>query len=128
KYAPRLTHIEANYFRAFGNRILLGRAFASADRPGAPNVAIVNTAAASAFWPGQRALGQQVFLGDSGSAGELLTVVGVADNMKGGQQQERHWPTVYRPFEQARVYHPAASLYVRIADNRAEALTASVAA
>jgi putative ABC transport system permease protein len=75
---------------------------------------VLNRAAAARFWPGEEAIGRQVFVGDSEGTGEWLTVVGVAEDVERGAMVERHWSTLYRPLDQAPLYHPAASLVVRI--------------
>ncbi len=110
---PRVQAVDASYFETFGASILAGHGFTAADRPGDRAVCVINAAAAAAFWPGERALGRQVFVGDS-TKGEWLTVVGVATDVEQGEMVERHWPTIYRPLEQAPLYHPAAFLYVRL--------------
>lgn len=98
--------VESNYFETLGIPIVHGRALSPADRRGAPLVAVVNRAAASTLWPGEPALGRRVFLGDSGSAGEWATVVGVVEDVEWGEMVRRHWPRLYRPLAQAPIYHP----------------------
>ena len=112
--SPRVEAVDASFFETFRTTILAGRGFVEADRRGDRPVCIIDAAAAAAFWPGELALGRQVFVGDS-TGGEWLSVVGVAANIEEGDMAERHWPTIYRPFAQAPLYHPAASLYVRLA-------------
>ena len=63
------------YFRAMGISIKAGRDFTSNDRKGAPLVAIVNEAAARAFWPGQPAVGQRV-QSTKPEPAEVIAVVG----------------------------------------------------
>jgi predicted permease len=115
---PRVKAVSPDYFKTWKNPVLLGRAFAATDRAGAPLVAIVNRACASAFWPGMNPLGRRVFLGDSASGGEWLTVVGVTEDVEGGYYRFRHGLVVYRPFEQARLYHASVTLYVRPVGDR----------
>lgn len=112
--SPRVQAVDADFFETFAARILAGRGFTPFDRRGAGAVCIVNLAAATAFWPGEPALGRQVFVGDS-TGGEWLTVIGIAGNIEQGEMVERRWPTIYRPLDQAPLHHPAASLYVRMA-------------
>jgi ABC-type antimicrobial peptide transport system permease subunit len=122
---PVVKAVDLNYFETFGTRLVSGRLFAAGDAPGAPLVAIINKAAADVFWPGRNPLGRRVFVGDSASAGEMLTVIGVAANAERGELVQRHWPMVYRPFRQGRIYHAAARLYVRAGDDNPAVLAAA---
>lgn len=115
---PLLKAVDAGFFQTLGSPLVKGRPFTSADQFGAPNVAIVNEAAASAFWPGQDPLGKEVSAGDAPADAELLTVVGVATDMERGEMIERHWPMVYRPLPQARVYRAPAILHLRVQSAR----------
>jgi putative ABC transport system permease protein len=105
--------VDASYFETVGTTILDGRGFTSTDRRGSRPICVVNATAAAVFWAAGRALGQQVFVGDS-AGGEWLTVVGVAATIEQGEMASRQLPTIYRPLDQAPLYHPAASLYVRL--------------
>ncbi len=125
---PVVKAVDAEYFRTFGTRLIAGRTFTAADRPGGALVAMVNKAAADAFWPGQNPIGRRVYVGDTPADGELLTVIGVAGNAERGELIERHWPMVYRPFAQAPVYHSAAALYVRIEPGKRGVIGAAQAA
>jgi predicted permease len=68
----------SDYFATVGTRILRGRAFTSADRLGAPTVAVVSKSMAQALWPGQEALGRCIRLGADSMP--CTTVVGVAED------------------------------------------------
>jgi predicted permease len=116
---PVLTAVDPPYFATWGMRLLRGRSFGPADGAGAAPVAIVNRSAAARFWPGQDPLGRQIFVGDSGAAGQLLTVIGVSADAERGELIERHWPFVYRPLAQATLWHTAGGLQIRI-DDRAD--------
>lgn len=111
---PNVKAVDPGYFASWGIRLVLGRSFNTADDRAAPLVAIVNKAAAAMLWPGQNPVGRQLVVGDSNSVGERLVVIGVAANAERGPLVGPHWPTVYRPFGQARIYHPAATLTVRV--------------
>ncbi|HEY4216697.1 MAG TPA: ABC transporter permease [Gemmatimonadaceae bacterium] len=124
---PVLKAVDPSYFTTFGTRLLLGRQFSADDRRAALPVAIVNKTAARTLWPGRNAIGQQVFVGDSTNVGELLTVVGVADDAERGEMMSRHWPAVYRPFQQATIYHAAGSLHLRLSSDNASTLAAAEA-
>ncbi|HXD49634.1 MAG TPA: ADOP family duplicated permease [Gemmatimonadaceae bacterium] len=122
---PFVKAVDVDYFTTFGMTFVAGRGFGPEDSRGAPLVAVVNRAAAGAFWPHQNAVGRQVFLGDSGSAGELLTVVGVTRDVERGDLSRRHWAIVYRPMAQARFYHAVSALYVRVAGDSPSSLSAA---
>ena len=47
--------VSADYFTTLGIRIVDGRAFTAADRPGAPDAAVVSQTLARTLWPGRRA-------------------------------------------------------------------------
>ena len=119
---PRVEAVSHEYFETLETPILRGRGFTAADAEGTRPVAVLNRAAAVRFWPGENPLGRQVFVGDSIRAGEFLTVIGVVADLERGEMIERHWSVVYRPLEQSPLYHPAASLFVRIPDQPGVAL------
>lgn len=124
---PVVRAVDTDHFATWRIRLLQGRTFIPADRYGEPLVAIVDRTAASTFWPGQNPLGRSIFTGDSLSNGELLTVIGVVDDVERGDMADRHWPTVYRPLRQADFYHTGASLAMKIAVGRPEAISAAEA-
>ncbi len=67
-----------DYFRTMGTRILRGRPFSAADRPGAPRVAVVSEAMARVLWPGKDAIGQCMRV--SADTMPCTTVIGVAED------------------------------------------------
>jgi predicted permease len=107
--------VDASYFDTLGIPVVAGRAFLERDDRGAAPVALVNRAAASRWWPGQSALGQRIFLGDSASVGESATVVGIVDDVERAEMIHRHFPRIYRPLAQARIYHPFIQMHFRAA-------------
>lgn len=120
---PRVKAVDPDFFTTLKNPLLMGRAFAADDRAGTLPVAIVNKAYASAAWPGRSPLGRRVFLGDSASFGQWLTVVGVSEDVEArGNYTLRHAPVIYRPFDQAQFYHPSVRLAVRLAGDRVDVL------
>jgi putative ABC transport system permease protein len=72
----------AGYFHLMGTPILAGRDFAETDGPGTPGVAIVNETAARRFWPGQSPLGRQISLPITRERSMLLSVVGLAADVR----------------------------------------------
>lgn len=71
--------ISESYFETLHIPVLAGRAFARADRPGKPDVAIVNLAAAQHFWGNQDPVGKR-FSVDSGKS--WIQIVGVSGNVR----------------------------------------------
>ena len=87
------------YFSTLGVVIVRGREFTSADRDGAPRVAIVSDALAAATWPGQDPIGKRLKFGGLDSRNEWLTVVGVAGTTR-YRELATPRPTLYVPVEQ----------------------------
>jgi len=96
------------YFQSVGTSLLRGRDFAAQDAPTSPRVAIVNEAAANAYWPGGDAVGRFVRLFGEGSPVE---VIGVARNANYRAIGERPQPFVY--FSMRQYYFPTAVLYIK---------------
>jgi putative ABC transport system permease protein len=67
--------VTPDYFAALGIAVMSGRAFTAADRDSAQDVAIISSAAARRFWPGQDPVGRQFRFGDA--TGSKVTIVGV---------------------------------------------------
>jgi predicted permease len=70
-----------SYFETMGTRIVRGRAFTEADAADAPPVVVVNEAMARALWRDKDPIGQVMRI-DSDTM-PFLTVIGVAENMRG---------------------------------------------
>ncbi len=73
-----VNHVSEDYFGTFGMRILEGRTFTHRDGPRAPPVAIINEAAARAWFGGRSAIGQTIDFGDSA----VYEVIGVVHDTK----------------------------------------------
>ncbi len=72
--------VTPGYFGVMSIRLEAGRGFSEADRSGSPAVAIVTTATARRFWPGQSAIGKHVrFSGER----DWRAIVGVVADVKG---------------------------------------------
>jgi predicted permease len=68
------------YFKAFGMRVLEGRDFDEADRPGSLHVAVVSEDFARRYWPGESALGKRIGVEDPAHQ-DWAVVVGVVNNI-----------------------------------------------
>ena len=71
--------VTENYFETLRIPVLAGRAFTRADRPGAPDVAIVNRSAARHYWGAQDPIGKR-FSADGGKS--WTQIVGVAGDVR----------------------------------------------
>lgn len=78
--------------------LLAGRGFSEVDRPGAPEVAIVNESFAKRFWPDGDAIGKHI---GYPWPSEWMTIVGVVRDTKVDSLTEGRNATVYRPLAQA---------------------------
>jgi predicted permease len=96
------------YFKTLGIPLLRGRDFSARDGSGNPHVAIVNEAAAAAYWPGDNPVGRRIqFAGE----GLPVEVIGVARNANYQTIGERPQALVYLSLIQ--YYFPTAVIYVR---------------
>ncbi|HEX7185448.1 MAG TPA: ABC transporter permease [Thermoanaerobaculia bacterium] len=114
------------FLRALGISIARGRAFDERDREGSTQVAVLNEAAASRFFPGEDPLGKRLVLGtnDDGSPNQF-EIVGIFRDIKQNTLQEEIEPQMLLPYAQA----PLASLAV-VVRTRSDpaAMTAAAAA
>ena len=96
---PFETYVTPNFFRVAGLDIRDGRAFTEQDRAGAQKVVVVNAPLARGLWPGQRAVGRCLFLGE---APDCTTVVGVAESaLEFGLRGTNRTQHYYVPLDQA---------------------------
>jgi len=107
--------VSPGYFETLGIRLLRGRDFTAADRPGTEPVIVVNEAYAARYWPGRDPLAERVSV--RGDDGPWLRVVGIVANTAYNSRSEAPPPTMLLPFAQH--YHAAAKLHVRTAGDPA---------
>ncbi len=88
-----------DYFKAMGIPLLDGRTFTENDRANMPLVVIVDQSMARDCWPGERAVGKRMHVGNPRKGLPWATVVGVVADTKGGfdQPSGEQW---YVPAEQ----------------------------
>jgi putative ABC transport system permease protein len=99
KFAPfSITY--GDYFRALRIRLLDGRYFGDGDRPNSLPVVIVNQSMANHCWPGQRAIGKRMHVGNPQKGLPWATVVGVVADTKGGSRDEPTMDQWYMPAQQ----------------------------
>ena len=96
---PFENYVTPNFFRVAGLDIRDGRGFTEHDRAGAQKVVVVNAPLADGVWPGQRAVGRCLFLGE---ASDCTTVVGVAESaLEFGLRDTNRVGHYYVPLDQA---------------------------
>jgi ABC-type antimicrobial peptide transport system permease subunit len=91
----RLNHVSEDYFEAFGIAVLAGRTFTARDEADAAKVAIVNEAAARAYFGGRNPIGERVSFNTS-----TYEVVGVVRDHKHRSLREEVPRFVYIPIWQ----------------------------
>ncbi len=101
--------IYGDYFRAMGVALLDGRYFTQEDRPNAPLVVIVNQSMAKHSWPGQRAIGKRMHVGNPHKGLPWATVVGVVADTKIGSRDEPSSDQWYFPAQQPAILYGSAS-------------------
>jgi predicted permease len=86
------------YFETMGTRIVRGRAYADADRAGAPRVMVVSESMGRALWPHADPLGQCVKV--HADTMPCTTVIGIAEDMIQNDLQTSTRFHYYMPVEQ----------------------------
>jgi predicted permease len=88
-----------NYLQTLKARLVRGRMLSAQDRPGAPQVMLINEAFARRYFPGEDPVGQVVGEGDL-ALSSLRTIVGVVADVREGALDADLWPAEYRTLEQ----------------------------
>jgi predicted permease len=91
---------DGDYFRAIGIALRDGRYFTADDRSDAPLVVIVNESMARHSWPGQRAVGRRMHVGNPKKGYPWATVVGVVADTTLGARDEPVADQWYCPVRQ----------------------------
>ena len=94
-----LESIFPNYFATLEVPLVRGRAFTTADREGAVNVAVVSEDVASQLWPHQDPIGKRLKMGSPTSGAGWFEVVGVAAQTR-YRTVTTSRPTLYLPAAQ----------------------------
>jgi predicted permease len=92
------TIISPGFFDAAGTPILRGRDFQETDAANSQPVAIINSAMAKKFWPGEDPIGKQVAPGSR--LYPIETIVGVVADVKHLSLREEPPPEMYVPYTQ----------------------------
>ena len=93
--------VTPDFFKALGVPVLRGRAIEPTDIASAPPVFVVNETFAKRFFPNQNVIGQAIRLGwGRSSKGVTNDIVGVVQDVRGGDLGAPPDPTVYAAFAQ----------------------------
>jgi putative ABC transport system permease protein len=84
-----------DYFSTLGIGLVRGRLFTDRDRLGQPKVALVNEAAARAFWPNADPIGQTIRVGQGGYHEDGAQVVGIVADVRYRTLETAATPDVY---------------------------------
>jgi predicted permease len=99
--------VGGDYFRTIGTPILRGRALGASDNAASPGVAVVNQVLADKLFSGEDPVGQRLDLvpahGLQIGSVHVVTIVGVASNIKEISPNEIAFADIYVPFAQ----HPS---------------------
>jgi putative ABC transport system permease protein len=98
-----------DYFRAMGIPLLDGRYFTLDDGSKAPLVVIVNHSMARHCWPGQRAIGKRMHVGNPHKGLPWATVVGIVADTTVGSRDEPSNDQWYFPAQQPAILYGSAS-------------------
>lgn len=88
--------IAGDYFAAIGTPLLRGRTFTSADSVNAAPVALVNSLAATRYWPGEGPIGKTLVIG-AGKDRKLAAIVGIVGDVRRGYLERAPEPAFYVP-------------------------------
>jgi predicted permease len=96
--------VSPEYFHLLGMTLLRGRLFVDQDLEDTPSIAVINQAAARAYWPNQDPVGKRVRL--SAAKPDWTTIVGVIADARTESLADAGIPQVYLDIYQ----HPARDL------------------
>ena len=92
--------VTPQYFATLRVPLRRGRAFADADRRGAPKVVVINERAARRFFPAEDPIGKRVAVGQGGF-GDGAEVIGVVGDVRFGTADAPPIPDVFISYAQA---------------------------
>jgi putative ABC transport system permease protein len=103
---PNLRMISDKYIQAIGMRLIQGRTFNSSDGPNTQRIAVINEAAAKAFWPGENPISTR-FKRDNEPPQPWITVVGIVGNVRQAGLDQPPRPEIYFPYQQWKYFRPS---------------------
>jgi predicted permease len=90
--------VAPSYFATMGIPLVAGRNFTDRDNGQAPQVAIINQAAARKFFPGENPIGRR--FGDSPEDSGNVEIIGILRDVRYNSLREAPPPTLYLPYLQ----------------------------
>jgi putative ABC transport system permease protein len=103
------TSPSADYFSALHIRLLKGRLFDARDREGAQRTVLLNRSLARLLFKDRNPIGRRIVTGDGPDS--WATVVGIIADIRHRALDDKVWPELFRPYEQAP--SPSMTLVVR---------------
>jgi putative ABC transport system permease protein len=85
----------AGYFKTMEIPLLAGREFMDQDNSTAPPVVVINETAARQFWPGEDPVGKQIALPQPNNTSLILTVAGVAGDVRQSSLGSQPRPEIF---------------------------------
>jgi putative ABC transport system permease protein len=92
--------ISPGYFATLGIPLVRGRTFTDRDAMGAPDVVIINAAAARRYWPDEDPLGRRIDISVA-AVPRWFQIVGVVGDVKHAGLEQDTDPEAYMPYGQA---------------------------
>ncbi len=96
----RYHYVSADYFRTIGVPLIAGRFFSAEDRPGTPDVVLINRSMAERYWPGESAVGKRFTFASQPKEKDWNTVAGVVGDVKDFPYSPAAEPAFYFPMSQ----------------------------
>jgi predicted permease len=90
---PQTRHVSAEYFAAVNMETRAGRLWTAQDENVKPEVAVINEAAARAYWPKEDPVGQRMTVNEKWP----VRIVGVVRDLREADEREAPGPSVYLP-------------------------------
>jgi predicted permease len=98
RLAANYSIVSPRYFATLGTPLQRGREFSDGDSLDSMPVAIINSAMANKYWPGEDPIGKQVAVELPGVP--VRTIVGVAGDIKQASLREEPGPELFVPYTQ----------------------------
>ncbi len=107
--------VSPSFFRAMGTPLLAGRDIDDRDRPGSPDVVVVNEAFTASYFRGENPVGKAFTIVGSGGANSnrVVEVVGMVANTKYQRLREAPRPIMYAAFNQQPQRFSSARMTIR---------------
>jgi predicted permease len=109
---PDARVVSRDYLRAMGIGIVAGRGFDERDREGRPRALIVNETLAQHYYPGERPLGQFVYIGSDVIPWEIVGLATDVRQMALDREPEPQFFADFRQWQVSGVLFPVGAYYV----------------